>query len=183
MSLNIPLFISLNEGCEKDMKLRKLPILFMFTLLVTTLCFATLLPLARAEEQQDPYVWIEDLDDDTEDYFESPGETVRIWTYSSSVPYTVTIYRTDPGQSYGTGKPPPGVTWYRVESYVVSVRGWQHYDFSNTVPGGTWWKAEISGASGTFFVIPEVPLGIIVALVACFASLGVRRLRSIRGVQ
>jgi len=176
----------------KDMKLRKLPVLFMFTLLVTTLCFATLLPLAKAEPSEyppgypeepthNPYVWIDDPDDETNDYFEYPGETVWIWSYSSKVPYTVTVWRTPPGQSYSTYVEPTIL----VTSYDVYDTGWHKEVLTGlTFPGTTWWKAEIGlTAKGTFFVIPEVPLGIVAALVACFASLGVRRLQLIRGAQ
>lgn len=150
-------------------------------LLLGLLCLAMLLSLVKAQPpsypnppDHNPCVYVEDLDDRTEDFFETPGETVRIWTYAEP-PYTVRVYRSPPGQSYGAYVEPTIL----VASYTVNQTGWVYYDFTDTVPGGTWWKAEVElpppAAKGTFFVIPESPLGVITILIACLAGLGVKR--------
>jgi hypothetical protein len=174
------------------MKLRKSVILLAFALLLA-LNLALLVPCGKAEPpgypsepQHNPYVWIEDLDDDTEDYFEYPGETVQIWSYAGDafIPYEIRVLRSTEGQSYNVPYTGP---WISVKNITVTSAGWvqiNHTDISS--PGQTWWKVQIYKndmeypTSGTYFVIPEVPLGIAATLIACFAGFGVRRFRRIR---
>ena len=167
------------------MRLERLKALLFFVFLVSVLSFTTSVQAATEwsppenPPEHNPCIYIDDLDDDTDDYFESPGETVRIWSYSQSVPYTVYVYRSPSGQSYDTYVEPTIL----VKTYEVTEPGWVSTDLNDVSnPGGTWWKAEIietetKTAKGTYFVVPETSLGIIMTITACFASLGIKRLQ------
>jgi len=154
---------------ERDVKLSKLLIVGLFLLVIV--------PYLSTVVLANPLVYTDDLDDATDDYFEYQGETVRIMSYSGSAPYTINVYRSPTGQSY----PTPVYTgpWIFVTSYTVTTTGWNQTDLTSVSnPGTTWWKVEIAGthATGTYFVIPQVPLGIITVLITCFATLGLHRL-------
>jgi hypothetical protein len=158
------------------MKSRKLLIPLVFTLLVAILYLAALVPYARADP---PFVYTDDLNDDTDDYFESPGETVRIKSYAGFAPYEIRIFKSDPDQSYPGPYTGP---WTYVTTITVTTTGWVDSDFIYNEEPKTWWKAQIykDGVPyeyATYFVIPQVPLGVATILTACFAGLGLNKLR------
>lgn len=161
------------------MKKTKLLILFSLAALAICLNLAVLVPYGRADPGP-PTIYVEDFDDSSWDYFEYPGEKVGIHAYTGFSPYEIRVYRSPGGQSY----PGPYTgAWISVKNITVTTSGWFHGNYSDiSSPGGTWWKAQIyvDGTpyeSATFFVIPEVPLGVAAVLAACLASLGVKRLR------
>jgi len=130
----------------------------MLFLLPVALITLTLIPCGYAN----PNVYTAKEDGTPTDTF-SMGEKVRIIAYSSNpCPYEIVVTDSD------------GVVRFTDTSDVPN--------YENVVPGITdkpgWWEVK-AGTVSTYYgiafynVIPEVPLGTLAAVVACFSALGV----------
>jgi hypothetical protein len=116
--------------------------------------------------QGNPWVATYDTNDNPETQF-NLGDTVRIKAYSHVTPYHIYVYKPD-----GTLKKTIGPI--NTASYLGD-----HNDITTDLG---WWTLNVLDAQahigvGQYFVIPQVPLGVAGALTACFAGLGVKRLR------
>jgi hypothetical protein len=118
-------------------------------------------------QEEDPIVKIYDSTFTTEtDYFSSCPVTVGIKTYSAGSPYDVILVKPN-GVEITLATGVTAGVWHSF-TYTCDQTGWWAAKAgSNTVPFGI----------GTFFVIPEVPLGVVTALATCFAGLGVKQIR------
>jgi hypothetical protein len=128
--------------------------------------FIMLAPNAHAELQGNPWVATYDTNDNPETQF-ALGETVRIKAFSHVTPYYIYVYEPDATLKMTIG--PINTTSYSG-------------DYGNITTNEGWWTLFILDTSahygvGQYFVIPVTPLGVATALSACFAGLGVRRLR------
>ena len=130
--------------------------------------FIILVPCARATHN--PMVEIYDATFTTEtDYFSTCPVTVGIKTYSNTGPYNVILVKPDTTEiTLATG---------------VAAGVWHSFTYTCDQTG--WWQAKaglvtIPFGIGTFFVIPEVPLGVATTLTACFAGVGFNELRRAR---
>jgi len=147
-----------------NMKMRK-PILLIFAFFT----IFTLLMLASNvfAEEHNPIIKIYDSTFTTEtDFFSTCPVTVGIKTYSAVGPYDVILEKPD-----GTNI-----------TLATGVTAGVWHSFTYTCYQTGWWKAKAGSATipfaiGSFLVIFEVPLGVLIALTACFAGLGVKRLR------
>jgi hypothetical protein len=125
--------------------------------------FITLAPNVYADGN--PWVATFKEDGTPSDVFDI-GEKVNITAYSASTPYDIIVKDSD------------GVTRYTDTSSTPR--------YSKVISGITdklgWWEVK-AGSAATFYasawykVIPEVPLGVVAVLTACFAGLGVKQLR------
>lgn len=144
-------------------------------LLFLIVSFASVfIPRIYAEDpDDDPQVWIYDVNGFTRDTF-NIGDQVNITAYCASmyVPYNITV--TDPNSVIKYSK-----TNIDTNSYSVLL--------SNVTDVYGPWVVELLGtngvryqggwAAGTYFVIPQVPLGVIGALSACMAGFGLVKIR------
>lgn len=148
--------------------MRKLVVVSVLVFSVVFLAAFTsmmLAPNVHAEEHN-PWVATYDVSDNPETQF-VPGETVRIKAYSHSTPYYIYVY--DPSDTLVKSIGPIGTVSYSDD-----------HDDITTDEG--WWTLRVEDAeahfgTGQYLVVPVTPLGVATALSACFAGLGVRRLR------
>ncbi|UCG45135.1 MAG: hypothetical protein JSV58_07145 [Candidatus Bathyarchaeota archaeon] len=128
----------------------------------------TMVTQSYADVDPDTSVWTYDIYDNPTDVF-NIGETVRIKANSKYYPYEIWVE--DP---YGTE------IWSDTsyaELYTMDVNG------ITTSPG--WWTVKASSteariAVAWYHVIPEMPLGVIGVLFACFAGLGIHKIRRVK---
>ena len=131
---------------------------------VVVLAVVILAPNVKAEGN--PWVATYDTNDNPQTQF-NIGDTVRIKAYSHIVPYYIYVYKPD-----GTLKKTIGPI------NTASYSG----DHNDITTDYGWWTLTVIDASahygtGQYFAIPEGPLGVATAVTACFAGLGVKRLR------
>jgi len=137
--------------------------------------FLAVSSVPNVSASDNPIVRIYDSTFTTEtDYFPTCPVTVGIKTYSAVGPYDVTLER----------KVAPD-TWVLVTTLGTGMSAGQWHPFTYTCTQTGWWRAKAGSATieysvGSFFVIPEVPLGVATALTLCFTGLGITRLRRTR---
>ena len=136
-------------------------------LLVLLGCLAvvTIVSQSYAVEPDNPMVWTLDVLDNPTEVF-AIGDIVRIKAYSHYYPYDILVNDQN------------NVTVWSDTSNAA--------DYTMDVPGITtalgWWNIQ-AGTTETHFavawyhVIPEMPLGVVGVLFACFAGLGVHKIR------
>jgi len=132
--------------------------------LLGVLIFIISAPNVHAEEN--PWVATYDTNNNPQTLF-NQGDTVRIKAYSHITPYYIYVYKPDASLKKTIGP-----------INTASYSG-DHNDITTDLG---WWTLNVLDAQshigvGQYQVIPEVPLGVATALTACFAGLGVRRLR------
>lgn len=127
-------------------------------------------PYASASDDADPIVeiWDSTFTNET-DYFTTCPVTVGIKTYSSIGPYNVILVK------------PDGTNFTLATGVTAGV--WHNFTYTCDQTG--YWQAEAGSATipfaiGTFLVIPQVPLGAITALAACFTGFGVKQIQGRR---
>ena len=146
-------------------KIIPLVILALFTITI-------MVQISYANTDENPIIHI--LDDETDmetDRFEKCPVDIVIETKSYNEAYDVLLEKWD------------GSNWVLVETLDTDVPAdgeWHEFEYTCTETGD--WQVKAGKASThfsiqQFFVIPEAPLGVITILAACFAGLGVRRIR------
>jgi hypothetical protein len=142
--------------------MRKLILVSSLALFIV-LAFTTLAPNVYADGN--PWVATFKEDGTPSDVFDI-GEKVNITAYSASVPYDIIVKDSDGVTRYTDTSSTP--RYSKIISGITDKLGWWE------VTAGS---AETYYASAWYKVIPEVPLGVVAVLTACFAGLGVKRLR------
>ena len=137
-------------------------------ILISLLAFMFLILVPHASASDNPIIKIYDSTFTTEtDYFTTCPVTVGIKTYSAVGSYDVLLVE------------PDGVTTHTLAAGVAA--GVWH-SFTPTCDKIGWWTVKAGSINipfsiGTFYVIPEVPLGVATTLGACFAGIFARQLR------
>ena len=143
-------------------------------IVLLTLFLAICALQVASAKAENPYVWVEDEQGNIRDLFHV-GEKLRIVGYdgsgSQANPYKVTLY-------YSSDN---GATWQEEWSSLCYQPDFDSGLLSDATDKLGRWKVQLKNyeckyAVGMYNVIPEV--GILGALGACFAGLGIKRLRA-----
>lgn len=136
----------------------------LFLMFLWTLAAATLIASTDAEEN--PMIWIYNEDGDASDTF-NIGDKVGIKACSATTPYHIYVYD------------PDGDERKHWQTWAEDFDSGLLTDVSDELG---WWEVKAGTgrthfATGYYQVIPEVLFGTLAALGACFAGLGITRIR------
>ena len=136
----------------------------LFLLVLWTLAAATLIASTDAEEN--PVIWIYNEDGDVSDSF-NIGDKVGIKACSATTPYDIYVYDPDGDERY---------------HWQTGLEDWDSGLLTDISDELGWWEVkagttETHFATGYYQVIPEVLFGTLAAVGACFAGLGIIRIR------